>query len=377
MFFQPFSNWYALGYSSFSLWKEAKSPIGSYFIHWGVFFFVIISWLAWETRQWLAVTPLSALAKLKPYLALIWVAVGAVAVAIFGLLYISKVEIAWFTVPLACWAMILIFRPTLPDAKRFVLFMIATGMVITLFVEVIVLDGDIGRMNTIFKFYLQAWIMFAISSAAAIGWMVADMRLWSHGWRNFWYVAGGLFLAGALLFTVTATSAKINDRMVPNVPLTLDSMTYMNFAKYSEKDKEMDLSQDYRAIRWVQMNIKGSPVFLEMASHGTQYEWSSRYAIYTGLPIVVGWQWHEEQQRVVMPSGTVFNRGEEVWKFYGTADLSEAKAFLEKYDVRYIVVGQLERAFFPDGMAKFEEQDKKLWQAVYRDADTVIYQVLP
>jgi uncharacterized membrane protein len=114
-----------------------------------------------------------------------------------------------------------------------------------------------------------------------------------------------------------------------------------------------------------------------MASHGTQYEWSARYAIYTGLPTVVGWQWHEEQQRVVMPSGTVADRGEEVWQFYGTTDLGKAKAFLEKYDVRYIVVGQLERAFFPDGMAKFEEQDKKLWQAIYRDGETVIYQVLP
>ncbi|MGC1375705.1 MAG: DUF2298 domain-containing protein [Anaerolineales bacterium] len=377
LFFQPFSNWYALGYNSFSLWKEAKSPIGSYFIHWGVFFFVIISWLAWETRQWLAVTPLSALAKLKPYLAYIWLALGVVFLAIFGLLYISKVEIAWFTVPLACWALILIFRPGLPDAKRFVLFMIATGLVITLFVEVIVLDGDIGRMNTIFKFYLQVWIMFAISSAAAIGWMVADMRLWSNGWRNFWYVAGGLLLAGALLFTFTATSAKINDRMAPNVPLTLDSMTYMNFAQYSEKGKDMDLSQDYRAIRWMQANIKGSPVVLESAPAGVQYVWDSRYAIYTGLPTVVGWQWHEEQQRVVMPSGTVAARGQEVLQFYRTTDLNEAKAFLKKYDVRYIVVGQLERASFPEGLAKFEEQDKKLWQAVYRDGDTVIYKVLP
>jgi uncharacterized membrane protein len=271
----------------------------------------------------------------------------------------------------------LIFRPGLPDAKRFVLFMIATGLVITVFVEVIVLDGDIGRMNTIFKFYLQVWIMFAISSAAAIGWMVADMRQWSNGWRNFWYVAGGILLVGALLFTFTATSAKIKDRMAPNVPLTLDSMAYMNFAQYSERNKDMDLSQDYRAIRWVQANIKGSPVFLETASAGVQYDWSARYSIYTGLPIVVGWQWHQEQQRTVMPSGIVAARGQEVQQFYRTTDLSEAKAFLQKYDVHYIVVGQLERAFFPEGLAKFEAQDKELWQAIYRDGETVIYQVLP
>jgi uncharacterized membrane protein len=78
-----------------------------------------------------------------------------------------------------------------------------------------------------------------------------------------------------------------------------------------------------------------------------------------------------------MPPGTVAARGQEVQQFYRTTDLNEAKAFLQKYNVRYIVLGQLERAAYPEGLAKFEEQDKKLWQTVYRNADTVIYQVLP
>ncbi len=78
-----------------------------------------------------------------------------------------------------------------------------------------------------------------------------------------------------------------------------------------------------------------------------------------------------------MPSGTVAARGQEGQQFYRTTDLTGAKAFLEKYDVRYIVVGQLERNYFPEGLAKFDEQDGKLWQMVYHDSDTTIYQVLP
>ena len=376
LFFQPFAYWYGLGYTSFRMWEEEKSPIYSYFIHWGLFFFVLITWLAWETRQWLAATPLSSLAKLKPYQALIVFAVLLVIGATLVLTLGMKVEIAWFALGMMFWSLTLILRPDMPDAKRFALFVVATGLAITLVVELIVLDGDIGRMNTIFKFYLQAWIMFAICSAAAIGWMVSEMHLWTNRWRTAWYIVGGALLAGALLFTFTATTEKITDRMAADVPVTLDSITYMTKASYSERDKDMDLSQDFRAIRWLQDNVKGSPVLLEGAPAGVQYTWFSRYSIYTGLPTVVGWEWHQVQQRVLMPEGSVINRGREAQQFYRTTDLNEARTFLEKYDVRYIVVGQLERAAFPEGLAKFEEQEGTLWRAVYRDGETVIYEVL-
>jgi uncharacterized membrane protein len=92
---------------------------------------------------------------------------------------------------------------------------------------------------------------------------------------------------------------------------------------------------------------------------------------------VVGWQWHQEQQRALMPSGTVAARGVEVQSFYRNNDAASTIAFLKKYAVRYIVVGQQERARFPEGMAKFDALNGKLWQEVYREADTVIYEVLP
>ena len=390
--YQPFANWFAQGYTSLKPWTELRSPVDQYLWHWGLFLFIIASWLLWETIEWLAVIPLSALSKLKPYTGLIWVGVVAL-VLVFLLMVVGtqitlpggtepiyigfNVGIAWIAVPLLFLALALMLRPDQSDVKRLVLFMIATGLAITIFVEVAVLDGDIGRMNTIFKFYLQVWVMFAISSAAAVGWIVAKIHTWSPNWRNIWSVVGGILLLSALMFTIAATSEKISDRMTPGaVPPTLDSIDYMKYAHYSERDKDMDLSQDYRAIRWIQDNVKGSPVILEGAPAGVQYTWFSRYSIYTGLPTVVGWQWHQEQQRVVMPNGIVAARGQEAQGFYRTGDLTEAQAFLKKYDVRYIVVGQLERAAFPEGLAKFDEQDGALWQAVYRDGETVIYQVL-
>jgi len=46
-------------------------------------------------------------------------------------------------------------RPDQPDVKRLVFFMIGTAMVLTLFVELFALHGDIGRMNTVFKFIIK------------------------------------------------------------------------------------------------------------------------------------------------------------------------------------------------------------------------------
>jgi uncharacterized membrane protein len=183
------------------------------------------------------------------------------------------------------------------------------------------------------------------------------------------------FLAGsAFLFTLTATSAKINDRMTPGVPLTLDSMEYMAYARHWD-GQDMDLSQDYRAIRWLQDNVVASPVIVE--GHAPEYRWGARFTIYTGLPSVIGWNWHQRQQRALTPDTWVFNRVAEVNDFYTTADIDQARAFLEKYDVRYIIVGQMEQNYYPPGgLLKFESQDGVLWRSVYRDSGTVIYEVI-
>ena len=46
--------------------------------------------------------------------------------------------------------------------------MIGTGLFLTGIVEFVVLKGDISRMNTVFKFYLQVWVLWGVASAAAL-----------------------------------------------------------------------------------------------------------------------------------------------------------------------------------------------------------------
>jgi YYY domain-containing protein len=376
LLFKPFSDWYALGYNKVDLWKYSHTMLSAYLVHWGVFLFLIVSWMIWETRDWLASTPLSSLRKLEPYKLLIQFALLVLLLLVVGLLLL-KVGIAWLVLPLAAWAGVLLLRPGISDAKRFVLFLVGTGLVLTLMVEVIVLLGDIGRMNTVFKFYLQVWTLFSISAAASLGWLIPALPVWRPGWRVAWQVVLVVLVASAALYPLMATMAKIQDRMTSLAPHTLDGMAYMRYAEYADDWGIMDLSQDYRAIRWMQENVLGSPVIVE-ANLRNLYRWGSRFSIYTGLPGVVGWEWHQQQQRAVLPGNWVSDRIAEVDNFYQTTDLQQALDFLRKYNVRYIILGQQERGHYPgEGLNKFEAANGMLWKDVYRDGDTVIYEVPP
>jgi uncharacterized membrane protein len=313
--------------------------------------------------------------KLKKHQLIIESATAAFLSILVYLAYL-KVQIGWLALPLAAWAGILILRPGLSDAKRGVLFMVGTGLVLTIIVEVIVLRGDIGRMNTVFKLYLQAWTLFAISAAAAFGWVLPAIPSWLPRWRTFWQTGVTLLIAGAAMFTITATLDKVKDRMAPNAPHTLDAMTFMDYAKYWDA-QDMDLSQDYQAIRWMQDNVQGSPVIVE--TNCPEYRWCSRFTIYTGLPGVVGWNWHQRQQRgSIVPSDWITGRIDEISNFYNTTDPAQAEAFLKKYNVKYIVVGQLEHIYYPGlGLDKFKTLDGVLWHQVYQIGETMIYEVNP
>ena len=375
LLFQPFSSWYALGYNKIDFWRGTHTPLSSYLVHWGLFLFIIISWMYWETIDWMANTPLIKLRKLEPYK--VWMqAVVVTLLLIIGTFIYVKIGIAWFVLSLAAWAGVLILRPTLRDSKRFVLFIIGTGLILTLMVEAVVLRGDIGRMNTVFKFYLQVWTLFAISAAPALGWLWKRIPRWSPNARTIWQVALIALVAGTAMYPLLASMAKVKDRMTPDAPMSLDGMDFMRFAEYADTWGVMDLAEDYRAIRWLQGNVSGSPVIVE-ANLRDLYRWGSRMTNYTGLPGVVGWEWHQQQQRAILPGNWVSERIDEIDNFYLSPDLDQARDFLQKYDVNYIILGQQERGRYPgEGLEKFPVAEDIIWRRVYEDGNTIIYEVL-
>ena len=84
--YEPYRATYNQGYTWVDSWTASHTPIWSYLTHWGVFLFLITMWLAWETRQWMAETPVSALNKLRRYQVLIE---ADIAIFLMALLYLA------------------------------------------------------------------------------------------------------------------------------------------------------------------------------------------------------------------------------------------------------------------------------------------------
>jgi YYY domain-containing protein len=247
----------------------------------------------------------------------------------------------------------------------------------TLGVEVIVLQGDIARMNTVFKFYLQTWLMWGVAASAALAWLFPRVRRWHHA-RKLWLGMLGVLLLVAALYPLLATPAKINDRFDTDVGPTLDGWAYMKTATYYDPQpgsEPYQLKWDLEAIRWLLDNVVGSPVILE--GQTPEYRWGSRYSINTGLPTVLGWNWHQRQQRAAANEQEVWVRASDVETIYDTPIPEMAQQLLQKYHVRYIIVGPLERTYYhPMGLVKFEGMvaDGSL-QVVYSNEQVTIYKV--
>ena len=236
-------------------------------------------------------------------------------------------------------------------------------------VDLVRVEGDIGRMNTFFKYYLEIWVLLSIVSAymlwhlGASGFLRPNLGLRS----GVWMVVLAVLIGSSLIYTALGSRARISDRFTDG-PSTLDGTAYMAEALHYEQEQPLELKWDKEAITWVQDNVVGSPVILE--AHLSQYRWGARFANYTGLPTVIGWPWHQIQQRTDY-SVAILDRAEDVREMYETTDEDRALSLLRQYGVKYVVVGDLERITYPgDGLGKFESMGRK----VFENQGTAIYE---
>jgi len=409
--FKPYHDHYALFYGKLSPWNGPLTSLSDYLVVNGIFLFIIVSWLlylALRRRSLLGgllratlrgrspghyMRLARALSRARaPWDGLELMGVTAVLIAALALVA-AGLPLFGVLLPVLVLTGLPFLRPGTPPTTRLALLMVFMGLGISWGVEMVVVAPDIGRMNTVFKFYLQLWVLWGI--VAAVG-LAALLRPWgrrlSARWvwvlQVLWTVTLVALVFCGLLYAPTATRAKIEDRFVQTPP-TLDGMAFMrqtvwhtvwrapgqqNVFAPKEHDYRVELVWDYQAIRWLQDHADGSPVILE-ATSGDNYRWDLRVSIYTGLPAVVGWDWHQRQQRGDY-APQVAQRIADVFTMYSDPNVPRTLELLRKYHVKYIYVGDLERMYYdPAGLDKLAMMKDVYLDEVYRNPRTVIYQV--
>jgi len=378
--FLPYTANYGAAYSSISLWPGSYTRAWNYLLVHGLFLFFVVTHLFRELRAWGQTWTEASKKRLEPLGGPLMLA-GVLFVVLCAALLIRGYWVAPLALPLIVLALILALRPGLDTPRRIVLGLMAAALGLTLLVEIIVLDGDVGRMNTVFKFYLQAWLILSVACGPAAVWAWASIRR-APRLRTVWRAALGVLVFAALLYPLQATAAKWSIRMNKDAPNTLDGAAFFPYVEYGDTDyagapRTVRLIEDQGAIEWLQRNVEGSPVVMEAHGSNPYRSIAGRVAMYTGLPTVIGWDWHQRQQRAVAPDTMVTNRIQDVITFYNTLDVNEARNLLAKYDVEYIVVGSLENTYYwPEGLAKFDQMTADgILTEVFRDDYARVYQV--
>jgi len=207
------------------------------------------------------------------------------------------------------------------SANNFVLVLIVAGMALVLFPEFIFLKDLFGyRINTIFKFYYQAWLLWSI--AAAYG-TVRLFQSLTTTWRYVIYSGLVLSIFMGLFYPVLGLQSKTNN-FTREAGMSLDG-TYLYPAS------------DYEAVEW----LRNQPSGVIAEATGESYQLTtSHLATYTGNTTILGWDFHEVQWRG--NAELVNPRKEDLATLYCTHQWDVAKFLLEKYNVLYLALGDAE-----------------------------------
>ncbi|MDX1524500.1 MAG: DUF2298 domain-containing protein, partial [Anaerolineae bacterium] len=380
---------------------RAKTPLDQHLKIWGFFIFIITSWLmisllypasrhallrviSLGLRRWNVWPHVSRLYErlVKPqtesyYLGL-WsiVAAGLLWLVLLGLGY----TVPAYLLPLMLVAALLLFRREVPVETAYVGLLVFTGLLVLFGVEFFFLEdflggGDYYRMNTLFKFFIQVWIMFGVAGAVILAQLWEYSQRWSLPGQVLWQGAALLLLLAALTYPVFATRTRIDDRFPgdDNRPAigTLDGLAYMTVGRFEwPAGSPIDLQYDYEAIRWLQDNVSGTPVIAE-AKIGYYREGGMRVAAYTGLPSILGGL-HQNEQRYASQIG---ERDLVVNEFWSTTDPNRTLQLLDQLNITYIYIGQIERIAYGEQVGdKFEQlKNQGLLELVFENEKTEIY----
>lgn len=239
------------------------------------------------------------------------------------------------------------------SSSSFILLMISLAILLIIGPDFLYLRDNFGyRINTVFKFYYQAWILLSLAVAFSVAVMGSQLR----GWKSTFYAVVIILVIGAgLVYPVFSLPSKTDDFKAEHPEQrTLNGEAYL----------VNSMPDDYQAIQFMQ----GLEPGVVAEAVGGQYSEYARISTFTGLPAVLGWPGHEGQWRDAALQGS---RKDDIQTLYTTPDWVTAQDIINRYQIRYIVVGNLERTTYQVNEEKFN----RFLKPIFQQGSMTIYEV--
>lgn len=298
-----------------------------------------------------------------------------------------------------------------PSATGFAMLLIGMGLVLTLFPEFLYLKDNFGvRINTVFKFYYQAWVLWSLAAAYGVYSIMSDSRLpLPHPLIRLGFaIALALCLGAGLAYSIESLYHRSiietgrrhsfspryysapgewdnairrvaeGERVEPGTILysrgDLIDAAEEDLIR-AEQDGIVIFESDAVTIAEA-LSLDGAPgllnrddqnaieclddlvgradvVVAEAVGDPYRIEYG-RVGALTGIPIVLGWENHERQWRGNTYGAIAGSRHADMKRLYTAADMMDVADIIERYDVNYILYGLSERQKYGElGEEKF------------------------
>ncbi len=224
------------------------------------------------------------------------------------------------------------------------------------------------RANTVYKFSFQAWMLLSLAFVSS-----AKPLLGARAGR--WAIYAMVGLGVPYLWNTLFQFYDITGERSPGRKLTLDGTSFLNAAP-----------EEAAVIRWINESRLPRAVLLETA--GDAYGYHGRISAMTGLRNPINWLSHEFGWRFDWRNarhasggrqqesgqGAILTIAADVAKMYQSADPDETRALVKKYDVTYVIVGDMERGIY---RSLQESKFQSLGKVVFAAGTTRLYQMHP
>jgi len=285
--------------------------------------------------------------------------------------------------------------------EAFLLFLVLLGALFAVLPEFVFLrDQFTNRMNTIFKFYFQAWILWSLAASYAtiklirkfghlslfekicFGAVIAlaltaifmgmyrndaiynnlNQNLGALGSSPLDYVVLAIPCIFVLVILVTAIQRQwVKVWTVVIIFGLLAGLIYPVVQVWQKTNaftapslpaldgmRNVLQADEIAAVKWLRQAPLG---VLAEANNGGQYSTYNYASTFSGMPSVLGWVGHESQWRG--GDQEMGSRYKDLEVLYSTADWDKTSEILARYNIRYIYVGPLEASTYKLDDKKF------------------------